>query len=83
MKQFIKAIVITIILALFVFFGAVKTYKAQQKYWASKWNNGICSDCGVGDMIFTGATHIYRSGDKYYYTCNNCGHTVQMNKLMK
>lgn len=82
MKQFIKAIIVIIILSLFAF-GVITTYKANQEYQMSKWNNGMCSDCGIGNMVFISATYIHNNGNEYYYTCNNCGHTIQMNRLMK
>lgn len=54
---------------------------SEAKYDDEMWNNGICSTCG-SDYIFNGASH-YRTSDNYYYTCKDCGHTIEINSFME
>lgn len=54
---------------------------AEAKWDADLWNNGICSVC-EGEYKFSGATK-YRTSHHYYYTCENCDHTIELNSLMK
>ena len=54
---------------------------AEAKWDADLWNNGICSVC-EGEYKFSGATK-YRTSHHYYYTCDNCDHTIELNSLMK
>ena len=53
----------------------------EMKWDAETWNNGICSVC-EGEYKFSGATK-YRTSHHYYYTCENCDHTIELNSLMK
>lgn len=82
MKTFIKIAIATLIMSA-LGFGLIQAYKANQKYQMSKWNNGVCRYCGIGNMVFTSATHIHNSGNEYYYTCDNCGHTAVFSRIMK
>jgi hypothetical protein len=54
---------------------------AEDKWDNEMWNNGICSMC-EGEYNFSGATK-YRTSHHYYYTCENCDHTIELNSLMK
>lgn len=54
---------------------------AEAKWDADLWNNGICSVC-TGEYKFSSATK-YRTSHHYYYTCENCDHTIELNSLMK
>ena len=54
---------------------------AEDKQDNEMWNNGICSVC-EGDYNFSGATK-YRTSHHYYYTCDDCGHTIEVNQLME
>ena len=45
------------------------------------WNNGICSVC-EGEYNFSGASK-YRTTTEYYYSCEDCGHTIEVNHLQK
>lgn len=45
------------------------------------WNNGLCTEC-KGEYNFSGATG-YRISHHYYYTCDNCGHTIETQTLME
>jgi len=53
----------------------------EMKWDVEAWNNGICSVC-EGEYKFSGATK-YRTSHHYYYTCENCDHTIELNSLMK
>ena len=54
---------------------------AEAKWDANLWNGGICSVC-EGEYKFSDATK-YRTSHHYYYTCENCDHTIELNSLMK
>jgi hypothetical protein len=54
---------------------------AEDNYDHEMWNNGICSVC-EGEYTFSGATK-YRTSHHYYYTCDDCGHTIEINQLME
>ena len=43
-------------------------------------NEGICTGCG-GQYQFSGASGM--TSPKYYYTCDKCGHTIEMSEIMK
>ena len=56
-------------------------FALEDKWDNEMWNNGICSVC-EGDYTFSSATK-YRTSHHYYYTCDDCGHTIELNSLMK
>ena len=56
-------------------------FALEDNYDNEMWNNGICSVC-EGEYNFSGATK-YRTSHHYYYTCDDCGHTIEINQLMK
>lgn len=68
-------------LALGLFFVFVFMAKDQNKAMTERYNNGICTVCG-GDYEFSGATRSNTS-QYYFYTCEDCGHTIEVNKIMK
>lgn len=45
-----------------------------------KFNNGVCKQCG-GEYRFTSST-CYRMSKTFYYTCQDCGWTIETNSLM-
>lgn len=53
---------------------------AEADHDSEEYNSGICEVCG-GDYKFSGAT-AYRTSRKYYYTCEDCDHTISTNSLM-
>ena len=53
----------------------------QSKMDSDVYNNGVCIVC-EGEYKFSGATK-YRTSHHYYYTCENCDHTIELNSLMK
>jgi len=56
-------------------------FALEDNYDNEMWNNGVCSVC-EGEYTFSGATK-YRTSHHYYYTCDDCGHTIEINQLMK
>lgn len=60
------------------FAGAIT---AEAKWDADLWNNGICSVC-EGKYKFSSASQ-YRTSHHYYYTCEDCDHTIELNSLME
>ena len=54
---------------------------AESKWDNEMWNDGICSEC-EGEYHFSGATK-YRTSHHYYYTCEDCDHTIELNSLRK
>lgn len=52
----------------------------EAKQSVAAYNHGICTECG-GDYRFTSAVHLRNGGDRYYYTCQNCGHTIETVQL--
>ena len=68
-------------LTLGLFFVFVFAAKEQNKAMTERYNNGICTVCG-GDYEFSGATRSNTS-QYYFYTCEDCGHTIEVNKIMK
>ena len=53
----------------------------EAEYDTNTYNNGVCIVC-EGEYKFSGATK-YRTSHHYYYTCENCDHTIETNSLMK
>ena len=68
-----------VVLAFWLLISVACTF--EMKWDAEDWNNGICSVC-EGEYKFSGATK-YRTSHYYYYTCENCDHTIELNSLMK
>ena len=54
---------------------------AQEEIENKSYNNGICTICG-GEYEFAGGSR-YRNHSEYYYTCENCGHTITTSSIMK
>ena len=73
--------VVGLIFAAGIFFLFVFTVKEQSKAMTEIYNDGICTVCG-GDYEFSGATRSNAS-QYYFYTCEDCGHTIEVNKIMK
>lgn len=54
----------------------------EKKHDEEIYNNGICTVCDCGKYNFSSASESLNS-HSYYYTCDNCGHTIETNELMK
>lgn len=72
---FMVAIIVVMVLAVIV-----ANHEAKQG--EKNYNNGICTECG-GSYYFVDTEHIKNSGDRYYYSCDKCGHTIMTTHLMK
>ena len=75
-----KNILTSIVIALAIFAALIGitfgVYKIESAMDADAWNNGVC-DCG-GQYEFTNADHIKNGGNHYYYSCNTCGHVIEL-----
>lgn len=69
------------ILTLGLFFVFVFAAKDQNEAMVERYNDGICTICG-GNYEFSGATRS-NSSRYYFYTCEDCGHTIEVNRIMK
>ena len=47
-----------------------------------EWNGGHCTECG-GKYRFSSVSHWTNSSDRYFYTCEDCGHTISTFRIMK
>lgn len=78
MKQLIGVILFLAAIAGVLYLGVkYETSVSQEAY-----NEGICSACG-GEYQFSSASHVRNGSDRYYYTCEDCGHTVMTYHIMK
>ncbi len=53
----------------------------EAKHDEKAYNNGVCIVC-EGEYKFSGASE-HRTSHHYYYTCEDCGHTIELNSLKK
>ena len=74
------AVVVVAIAAVIGLTVGIKACAGSNDY--SKWNNGVCTECG-GEYEFTSATAVRGWGSEYYYTCEDCGHTIKTQRIMK
>ena len=81
MNKFFRTLIILIILVGIIALAVFGTL-AEVKSANAHWNNGVCENCG-GEYKFSSAVHIRNSGDYYYYTCEDCGHTIKTHDIMK
>lgn len=81
MKRDFSGLFLTLFVVL-IFAAGILIANHESKVSKENYNNGICSECG-GEYRFTSAQHIKNSGDRYYYTCEDCGHTVMTFSLQK
>lgn len=68
------------IIAIFAVGIGIACYETQIS--VDNYNGGVCSECG-GEYRFSSAEHYKNSGDLYYYTCEDCGHTVTTFSIQK
>ena len=66
-----------ILLIVGIFCARWQANEARKDY-----NHGICVECG-GDYQFSSAVHYQNAGNKYFYTCEDCGHTIITYSIMK
>ena len=82
MKETVISIAVGVVIMAAVIFGLVGMKACAGSGDADKWNNGHCSECG-GDYVFSSATSVRGWGDEYFYTCEDCGHTIKTQQLMR
>lgn len=80
-KDFVKVMFILIIIA-GIIAGLFLAVKADTEKSNDLYNNGICTECG-GRYRFSSSTHLKNGGDYFYYSCEDCDHTIRTNKIMK
>lgn len=81
MKDFLRCILIIFVVCgviAIAILGGIYDAKTTNK----NWNNGICEVCG-GDYKFKCAVHLKNGGDTFYYSCEDCDHTINTRSLMK
>lgn len=74
--------IIGIILAVAIGCGIGRLIILQSKSDDKTWNNGYCAECN-GSYRFADKVHHRNGDDEYYYTCDNCGHTIVIHGLRK
>lgn len=42
------------------------------------WNDGQCTACDNGSYVFINADYEVEALTHYYYSCDNCGHTIEL-----
>ena len=72
--------IVGIIIAIAIGCGASGLATLQIKGDNDAWNNGYCTECNT-PYKFTNSVHHRNSDDEYYYTCDNCGHTIVIHSL--
>lgn len=81
MENNLGRLVLGVLIAFAIGFGIVGLIKLEYDFDAKRWNNGICSTCGKSLELFDVEHH--RTGDTYYYKCEN-GHLLKaMNHFEK
>lgn len=81
MKDFLRCMLIILVVLGFIslgVLGAIADVKTSNK----SWNDGICEKCG-GAYKFKCAVHQKNGGDYFYYSCEDCDHTIRTRSLMK
>jgi len=78
MKQLIGVILFLAAIVGAMYLGL--RYEARMSKEA--YNEGVCSVCG-GEYRFSSVAHHKNGSDKFYYTCEDCGHTIMTYRVMK
>ena len=78
MKQLIGVIIFLAVIVGALYLGVTHEINVSQEAY----NDGICSMCG-GEYQFSSASHVKNGSDRYYYTCDDCGHTIMTYRIMK
>ena len=80
MKHFLR-VIFALLVCGFLAVAIISTL-ANVKSVNNHWNDGVCEVCG-GAYKFASATHVRNGGTRYYYTCEDCDHTIMTYSLMK
>lgn len=73
--ELLKVLLLFLTLIVIFILIAVAIHKCDER----KYNNGVCTKCEKGHYVFTAAT----DRKVYYYTCDECGHTIATDSIMK
>ena len=73
----IRLLVAIVLLFILMFFVSWSEYNSD----ISNWNNGVCVECN-GRIKFASASRN-RNSEFYYYSCDDCGHTIRTYHRMK
>lgn len=71
---------IALIISCAIFFGVGCMYGQESVNDIDAFNNSVCVKCG-GEYRFSSSTR-YRMSETFYYTCQDCGWTIETNHLM-
>lgn len=74
-----KLLALIICCAIFFGFGCMLGQEGVND--RDTFNNGVCVQCG-GEYRMSGATRTRMGSETFYYTCENCGWTIETNSLM-
>jgi hypothetical protein len=71
------------VLVVGILFGIVfGVYTWTAKDTEREFNNGICNACEVGTYEFTNASEDTRGDITYFYSCDRCSHTIDLEMQM-
>ena len=73
--------VLSFVICCSIFFGVGALIGQGYANDCDTFNNGICTQCG-GEYRMSGATEIRMGSETFYYTCQECGWTIETNCLM-
>lgn len=73
--------VLAFIICCAIFFGVGAMMGQEHINDCDTFNNGVCVQCG-GEYRMSGATKIRMGSQTFYYTCQDCGWTIETNCLM-
>lgn len=72
--------ILSFIICCAMFFGIGAMMGQDNINDRNEFNNGVCVKCG-GEYRFSSSTR-YRMSETFYYTCQDCGWTIETNCLM-
>lgn len=75
-------LVITVVTIGILFGVAFGVYTWTAKDTEREFNNGVCNVCEVGTYEFTNASEDTRGDITYFYSCDRCGHTIDLEMQM-
>ena len=73
--------VLSFIICYSIFFGVGVLLGLDYANDCDTFNNGVCVQCG-GEYRMSGATKTRMGSETFYYTCQDCGLTIETNCLM-
>lgn len=73
--------VLSFVICCAIFFGVGVLFRQEYANDYDIFNNGICVQCG-GEYHMSGVTRTRMGSETFYYTCQNCGWTIETNSLM-